>query len=498
MFDSLSDRLGGVFDRLRGRGALTEADVRTAMREVRVALLEADVALPVARSFVDKVTEQAVGQNVLRSVTPGQQVVKIVNDALVEMLGADESELELSVTPPAVVMMVGLQGSGKTTTTAKIAKRLVSRERKKVLMASLDVNRPNAQEQLATLGTQIEVATLPIVPGQQPVDIARRALQAAKLQGYDVLMLDTAGRLHVDQALMDEMRAVAEIATPQEILLVVDALTGQDAVNVAQNFSDQVPLTGVVLTRMDGDARGGAALSMRAVTGKPIKFAGVGEKLDALEAFHPSRVAGRILGMGDVVSLVERAAESIQQEDAERMTARLAKGQFDMNDLRGQLAQMRRMGGLGALAGMMPGMKKAQGALATAGGDKMLIHMDAMIGSMTVKERAKPELINAKRKIRIAKGSGTTVQEINKLLKMHQEMSTAMKKIKKMGGLKGMMAMLGKGGMGGLGNALGGAGLGDMMDKAGGGLPKGLPGLGGGQDGMPKLPPGFENLLKKK
>ena len=502
MFDSLSDRLGGVFDRLRGRGALTEADVRTAMREVRVALLEADVALPVARQFVDKVTEEAVGQNVLRSVTPGQQVVKIVNDALVEMLGADASELELAVTPPAVVMMVGLQGSGKTTTTAKIAKRLSSggagRDRKKVLMASLDVNRPAAQEQLATLGTQIEVATLPIVPGQQPVDIARRALQAAKLQGYDVLMLDTAGRLHVDQALMDEMKAVAEIAMPQEILLVVDSLTGQDAVNVAQNFSDQVPLTGVVLTRMDGDARGGAALSMRAVTGKPIKFAGTGEKMDALEAFHPSRVAGRILGMGDVVSLVERAAESIQQEDAERMTARLAKGQFDMNDLRGQLAQMRRMGGLGALAGMMPGMKKAQGALAQAGGDKVLIHMDAMIGSMTVKERAKPELINAKRKIRIAKGSGTTVQEVNKLLKMHQEMSTAMKKIKKMGGLKGMMAMLGKGGMGGLGNALGGQGLGDMMEKAGGGLPKGLPGLGGGQDGMPKLPPGFENLLKKK
>ncbi|MFN3434200.1 MAG: signal recognition particle protein [Sphingomonas sp.] len=502
MFDSLSDRLGGVFDRLRGRGALTEADVRTAMREVRVALLEADVALPVARQFVDKVTEEAVGQNVLRSVTPGQQVVKIVNDALVEMLGADASELELAVTPPAVVMMVGLQGSGKTTTTAKIAKRLSSggagRDRKKVLMASLDVNRPAAQEQLATLGTQIEVATLPIVAGQQPVDIARRALQAAKLQGYDVLMLDTAGRLHVDQALMDEMKAVAEIATPQEILLVVDSLTGQDAVNVAQNFSDQVPLTGVVLTRMDGDARGGAALSMRAVTGKPIKFAGTGEKMDALEAFHPSRVAGRILGMGDVVSLVERAAESIQQEDAERMTARLAKGQFDMNDLRGQLAQMRRMGGLGALAGMMPGMKKAQGALAQAGGDKVLIHMDAMIGSMTVKERAKPELINAKRKIRIAKGSGTTVQEVNKLLKMHQEMSTAMKKIKKMGGLKGMMAMLGKGGMGGLGNALGGQGLGDMMEKAGGGLPKGLPGLGGGQDGMPKLPPGFENLLKKK
>jgi signal recognition particle subunit SRP54 len=341
MFESLSDRLGGVFDRLRGRGALTEADVRQAMREVRIALLEADVALPVARQFVDKATEAAIGQNVLRSVTPGQQVVKIVNDALVEMLGGDDAEaaeLKLDVAP---------------TTTAKIARRLskgsiTGRATKKVLMASLDVNRPNAQEQLATLGTQVEVATLPIVAGQQPVDIARRALQAAKLQGFDVLMLDTAGRLHVDQALMDEMKAVAEVTTPNEILLVVDSLTGQDAVNVAQNFSDQVPLTGVVLTRMDGDARGGAALSMRAVTGKPIKFAGVGEKMDALEALQPSRVAGRILGMGDVVSLVERAAEAIQQEDAERMTARLAKGQFDMNDLRAQLSQMQRMGGLGA------------------------------------------------------------------------------------------------------------------------------------------------------
>ena len=502
MFESLSDRLGGVFDRLRGRGALTEADVRQAMREVRIALLEADVALPVARQFVDAATEKAIGQNVLRSVTPGQQVVKIVNDALVEMLGADESELNLAVTPPAVVMMVGLQGSGKTTTTAKIARRLKAgqidgqgnRAAKKVLMASLDVNRPAAQEQLATLGMQVEVATLPIVAGQQPVDIARRAMQAAKLQGYDVLMLDTAGRLHVDQALMDEMRAVSDIARPQEILLVVDALTGQDAVNVAQNFSDQVPLTGVVLTRMDGDARGGAALSMRAVTGKPIKFAGTGEKLDALEAFHPSRVAGRILGMGDVVSLVERAAESIQQEDAERMAERLSKGKFDMNDLRGQLAQMRRMGGLGALAGMIPGMKKAQSAMASGAVDeKILLRMDAMITSMTLKERAKPEVINAKRKIRIAKGSGTTVQDINKLLKMHLEMQTAMKKIKKMGGLKGMMAMLGKGGpgggMGGLGNALGGAELGDAMGKMGGQLP-GLPGPGG-------LPPGFGGFGKK-
>ncbi len=499
MFESLSDRLGGVFDRLRGRGALTEADVRAAMREVRVALLEADVALSVARSFVDKVTEAAVGQQVLRSITPGQQVVKIVNDALVEMLGAESAGLEIDVTPPAVIMLVGLQGSGKTTTTAKLAKLLSGRERKKVLMASLDVNRPNAQEQLAVLGTQAEVATLPIVAGQQPVDIARRAMNAAKLQGYDVLMLDTAGRLHVDQALMDEMKAVADIATPQEILLVVDSLTGQDAVNVASRFSEQVPLTGVILTRMDGDARGGAALSMRAVTGKPIKFAGMGEKLDAIEAFHPGRVAGRILGMGDVVSLVEKAAQSIEVGDAERMAAKMAKGQFDLNDLRAQLAQMRRMGGLGALASMIPGMKKAQAAMASgAVDDRVLIRMDAMIGSMTLKERAKPELINAKRKIRVAKGSGTTVQDVNKLLKMHQEMATAMKRIRKMGGMKGMLSMLGKGGagggMGGLGNALGGQQLGDMMGKMD--APGGLPGLGGA--GMPKLPPGFENFVKKK
>jgi len=493
MFDSLSDRLGGVFDRLRGRGALTETDVRSAMREVRVALLEADVALPVAREFTEKVTEQAVGQNVLRSVTPGQMVVKIVADALAEMLGSDASELMLDVTPPAVIMMVGLQGSGKTTTTAKIAKRL-TRDRKKVMMASLDVNRPAAQEQLATLGIQAEVATLPIVAGQQPVDIARRALQSAKLQGYDVLILDTAGRLHVDQALMDEMKAVADVAKPAEIMLVVDSLTGQDAVNVAQSFSEQVPLTGVVLTRMDGDARGGAALSMRAVTGKPIKFAGTGEKLDAIETFHPQRVAGRILGMGDVVSLVERAAETIQQEDAEKMAAKLAKGQFDMNDLRAQLQQMRRMGGLGALAGMLPGMKKAQAAMNAANmDDKILVRMEAMIGSMTPKERAKPELLNAKRKIRVAKGSGTTVQDLNKLLKMHQEMSTAMKRIRKMGGLKGMMAMLGKGGMGGLGNAIGGPDMGAAMDKMGGGLP-GLP----SGPGAPQLPPGFENFMKKK
>ena len=458
MFDTLSERLGSVFDRLKGRGALTEADVRAAMREVRVALLEADVALPVVRSFVDSITDKAVGHNVLRSITPGQQVVKIVNDALTEMLGAEASDLELDVTPPAIIMMVGLQGSGKTTTSAKIAKRLTEKDRKKVLMASLDVNRPAAQEQLAVLGAQTGVATLPIVAGQQPVDIARRALMAAKLQGYDVLILDTAGRLHVDQALMDEMRAVSQVSAPTETLLVVDSLTGQDAVNVAKSFTDQVPLTGVVLTRMDGDARGGAALSMRAVTGKPIKFVGTGEKLDGLELFHPSRVAGRILGMGDVVSLVERAAQTIEVEDAEKLAAKMSKGQFDLNDLRMQLKQMQNMGGLGALAGMIPGMKKAQTAMASApGSDKMLVHMDAIIGSMTLKERAKPELMQAKRKIRVAKGAGVTVQDVNKLLKMHQEMAGAMKKLKKMGGMKALMGMMG--GKGGLEGMLGGGGM---------------------------------------
>ncbi len=499
MFDSLSDRLGGVFDRLRGRGALREEDVRAAMREVRIALLEADVALPVVRRFIDSVTEAATGQQVLRSVTPGQQVVKIVNDALVEMLGSEAAELDLAATPPVVIMMVGLQGSGKTTTTAKIAKLLKETKGKKVLMASLDVNRPAAQEQLAVLGEQAGVATLPIVPGQLPVDIARRAVNAAKLQAVDVLMLDTAGRLHVDQALMDEMKAVAEVSTPRETLLVVDSLTGQDAVNVAQNFAGEVDLTGVVLTRMDGDARGGAALSMRAVTGKPIKFAATGEKLDAIEPFHPERVAGRILGMGDIVSIVEKAAATVKADEAERLAQRMAKGQFDMNDLRTQLQQMQRMGGLGVLAGMMPGMKKAKQAMANSGmDDRVLLHMDAIIGSMTPKERERPELLNAKRKIRVAKGSGTQVQDINKLIKMHQEMAKAMKQIRKMGGLKGLAAMFGAGGgMGGPGGGgdagPGGGGLpGGGMGAGLGGMP-GLPGLGGGN-----MPANLGDLLRKK
>ncbi|MGI4876460.1 MAG: signal recognition particle protein [Janthinobacterium lividum] len=469
MFDSLSDRLAGVFDKLRGRGALTELDVRAAMREVRIALLEADVALPVVKDFIDSVTARAIGAEVTRSVTPGQQVVKIVHDALVEMLGSDAAPLNLGVTPPAVIMVVGLQGSGKTTTTAKIAKRLTEKSGKKVLMASLDVQRPAAQEQLRVLGEQTNVATLPIVAGQQPVEIARRARTTAKLQGFDVLLLDTAGRLHVDAALMAEMKAVAEAGTPDEILLVVDSLTGQDAVNVATSFSSEVALTGIILTRMDGDARGGAALSMRAVTGKPIKFAGTGEKLDALEEFVPDRVAGRILGMGDVVGLVERAAESFEAASAEKLAAKMAKGQFDMDDLRMQLVQMKKMGGIGALAGMLPGMAKAKAAMASGAVDeKVLGRMEAMICSMTPKERSKPDLINGKRKIRIAKGAGTTVQDVNKLMKMHQEMEGMMKRLRKMGGMKGMAAMLGK--MGGGGGA---AGLAGML---GGGGQGGLPG----------------------
>ncbi|AAV89699.1 signal recognition particle protein [Zymomonas mobilis subsp. mobilis ZM4 = ATCC 31821] len=474
MFGSLSERLSGVFDRLRGRGALTEDDVRQAMREVRIALLEADVALPVVRDFVSKITEKAIGHNVLKSVTPGQQVVKIVYDALVEMLGSDTSDLNLAVNPPAVILMVGLQGSGKTTTSAKLGKKLKEKDHKKVLMASLDVHRPAAQEQLATLGQQADVPTLPIIAGQQPVEIAQRALTSARLQGYDVVILDTAGRLHIDQLLMDEMKAVADSSQPAETLLVVDALAGQDAVNIARSFSEQVDLTGVILTRMDGDARGGAALSMRAVTGKPIKFVGTSEKLDGLSPFHPDRVANRILGMGDIISLVEKASETIEKEDAEALAAKMAKGRFDFNDLKKQFSQMRRMGGMGALASMLPGVKQIKNAMANGQvDDRILVKMEAMIDSMTPKERIRPELINAKRKIRIAKGSGTTVQEINRLLKMHQEMSSAMKRLKKLGGIKGLMKMLGGG--------------------ADGGMPPMMPPGGG----MPGLPPGFGGFGRK-
>lgn len=435
MFDSLSDKLGGIFDKLKRRGALSEFHVDEAMREVRLALLEADVALPVVKDFIKKVKEAAVGQQVVKSVTPGQMVVKIVNDQLVEMLGGDAKTIDLAAPAPVPMLMVGLQGSGKTTTTAKIAKRLKEKEKKKVLMASLDVQRPAAMEQLEILGRQIDVPTLPIIPGQMPVDIAKRALTAARLQGFDVVMLDTAGRLHVDQALMAEVAAVRNAVNPHETLLVVDALTGQDAVNVAEKFGDQIGVTGVVLTRMDGDGRGGAALSMRAVTGKPIKLVGVGEKIDDLEEFHPERVASRILGMGDVVSLVEKAAETIEAEEAERMMKRMKKGMFDFDDLRSQLRQMKKIGGMGSILGMLPGLGKMQKQMAAANiDDSILGRQEAIINSMTPKERTNPRLMNASRKKRIAAGAGVSVQEVNKLMKMQKQMATMMKKLGKKGG----------------------------------------------------------------
>jgi signal recognition particle subunit SRP54 len=498
MFETLSERLSGALEKLTGKGALTEGDVATALREVRVALLEADVSLTVAQSFIREVQEKATGQSVLKSVSPGQQVVKIVHDELVQVLAGDDPEpgkLKID-TPPATILMVGLQGSGKTTTTGKLAKRLAERDGKRVLMASLDTNRPAAMEQLAVLGVQIGADTLPIVKGQGAVDIAKRAKQQALLGGYDVVMLDTAGRMHVDDALMTEVMAVRDAASPNETLLVVDGLTGQDAVNVAEQFDGRVGITGVVLTRMDGDGRGGAALSMRAVTGKPIKFVGLGEKLDALEEFHPERVAGRILGMGDIVSLVEKAQENIEQAEAERMMKRFQKGRFDMNDLKGQLEQMMKLGGMQGIMGMLPGMGKMSKQLDEAGlDDKVLKRQIAIIQSMTKTERKKPDLMQASRKKRVAAGAGLDVSDVNKLLKMHRQMADMMKKMGKMG-KKGMMRgalsqMMGKGGM--APGMMGGPGPG----AAPGGLPPGFPGMGGATGGL-QLPPGLSGLGKKK
>src|SRR5690348_15927470 len=458
MFESLSNRLNGVFDRLRRRGALGEADVEAALREIRVALLEADVALPVVKSFVDGVKVKAVGQDVIRSVTPAQMVVKIVHDHLVATLAGDDAEmsgeagLNLNAPAPVVVMMVGLQGSGKTTTTAKLARHLKERQRKKVMMASLDVQRPAAQEQLAVLGRQVSVDTLPFIAGERPVAIAKRAREAARLQGYDVLMLDTAGRLHIDEALMAEAAAVRDATHPTETLLVADALTGQDAVNVAKSFAERIGITGIVLTRVDGDARGGAALSMRAVTGKPIKFVGTGEKLDAIEAFHADRIAGRILGMGDVVGLVEKAAENIDREEAEKLAKKLQKGGFDLDDMASQLEQLRKMGGMGGVMGMLPGIGKIKKQLEEANIDEKIIkRQEAILSSMTLKERRNPKLIDGSRRRRIAAGSGTTVPEINRLLKQYQDMADMMKRMNKLGkkGLArhGMQALLPRGGM---------------------------------------------------
>jgi signal recognition particle subunit SRP54 len=451
LFESLSERLGEVFDRLKRRGALSEEDVAAALREVRVALLEADVALPVVRDFIAKVQEQAVGQEVVRSITPGQMVVKIVHDTLIETLGSEAVEIDLNAPAPVAILVVGLQGSGKTTTTAKIGHYLADKQQKKVLMASLDVRRPAAQEQLRVLGDQVLVSTLDVRPGEVPVMIAKRAMDQARREGYEVVLLDTAGRLTIDDGLMSEATAIRDAAKPHEILLVADAMTGQDAVNTAHAFHEKVGITGIVLTRMDGDARGGAALSMRAVTGQPIKLVGVGEKMDELEPFHPERIAGRILDMGDVVTLVERANELVEDEEAEKIARKLAKGEFDLNDLLDQLRQLKKMGGLGGVMSMLPGVGKLKKQMADHNLDDSLIkRQEAIILSMTKKERLKPALVKASRKKRIAAGSGTSVQEINKLLKQYQQMQTMMKRMKKMGGKMPM----GGGGMPGMGGSM--------------------------------------------
>ena len=455
MFENLSSRLGNVFEKLKRRGSLSEQDVEEAMRDIRVALLEADVALPVVKDFIAGIKERAVGQEVLKSVTPGQMVVKIVNDRLVELLGGEAVDLNLAGSPPQVLLMVGLQGSGKTTTSAKIAHRLKTKERKKILLASLDVQRPAAQQQLQVLADQTGVAGLPIMLGQQPVDIAVRAKETAEREGIDVVILDTAGRLHVDDSLMVELESVRDKVNPHETLLVADSLTGQDAVHLAKSFHERIGISGIVLTRMDGDARGGAALSMRAVTGQPIKLVGMGEKIDELEAFHPERVASRILGMGDVVSLVEKVAETVDQDEAEALAARMQKGKFDLDDLATQLRQMTKMGGMNSILGMLPGIGKMQKEMAKAKiDDKMIGRQLAILSSMTPKERKNPQILHASRKKRIAAGSGTQVQDVNKLMKQYQQMQTMMKRMKKAGGMKNLMGRMP--GMGGGGMPPGG------------------------------------------
>jgi signal recognition particle subunit SRP54 len=491
MFDTLSERIGGILDRLTRRGVLSEADVDAALREVRRALLEADVALDVARAFIDKVKANSVGVEVIKSVTPGQMVVKLVHDQLVDTLGATADTIDLNAPAPVPIMMVGLQGSGKTTTTAKLAKRLSELARRKVLMASLDVRRPAAMEQLAVLGRQVNVDTLPIVEGQQPPQIAQRALQAGRLGGYDVVLLDTAGRTTLDDAMMAEAAEVRRAAAPHEVLLVADALTGQDAVNLARAFDQRVGLTGIVLTRVDGDGRGGAALSMRAVTGKPIKLIGTGERMDALEDFHPARIADRILGMGDIVSLVEKAAATIDAERAARVAERMRKGAFDLADLREQLSQMQQMGGLGGLMGMLPGVAKMKNQLAAANLDERALKRQmAIIDSMTPKERRNPDLLKASRKRRIAAGSGTRVEDINRLLKMHRGMADMMKAMggAKRGAMAGIANMLGLGG--GMGSMPSPEQMQELAKRMPGGLPPNMPNV----PGMPTLPPTMPKL----
>ena len=516
MFDSLQQRLSGILDKLKGRGALSESDVNEALREVRRALLEADVALDVVRPFIDKVRVRAVGQEVVKSITPGQMVIKIVNDVLVEMLGSTADPIDLNATPPMAILMVGLQGSGKTTTTAKIAKRLSDRFKKKVLLASLDTRRPAAMEQLQILAKQVKVDFLPIVLGQSAIQIAKRAQEAARLGGFDVLILDTAGRTTVDMELMAEVTEVKAATNPHEVLLVADALTGQDAVKTATAFNDQVGITGIVLTRVDGDGRGGAALSMRHVTGKPIKLMGVGEKVDALEDFHPERIANRILGMGDIVGLVERAVENIDQEKAMALAQKMRTGKMDLGDMKAQLQQMIQMGGLGGVMGMLPGVGKMKDQMASAGmDDRMLKRQIAVIDSMTPWERAHPDELKHSRKKRIAAGSGTSAEDINKVLKMHRGMAEMMKMMgqnKRGGPMQGLKNMFGLGGgmpqptaeqIAEMQKQMGGkmpGGLGEMPKGLGGpssmgGGPSLLPGLGGSKS---PFPPNFNPFGGKK
>ena len=483
MFEALTERLGGVFDKLTGRGALSEADVDAALREVRVALLEADVALPVVKDFIAKVRLEAVGENVIKAVKPGQQVIKIVYDALVETLGGDGAPegLRINGEPPNVIMMAGLQGSGKTTTTAKIALRLSKTDKKRVLMASLDTRRPAAMEQLVTLGKNIGVDVLPIVAGQSPQDIAKRALSTARQSGHDVLILDTAGRTTIDEELMTEAASIAGIAKPNEVLLVADSLTGQDAVETAKRFHERLPLTGLVLTRADGDGRGGAALSMRSVTGLPIKFLGAGERAEALEVFDARRIAGRILGQGDIVGLVEKAVETADREENEKLAKKLAKGKFDFDDMEKQLAQIIQIGGLKGVMGMLPGVQKMKNQIADSALDDKQVHRQiAIIRSMTKAERAKPDLLNGKRRARIAKGAGVEVSEVNRLLKMHRnmaDMAKAMGKGKMPFGMPGMPG--------------GGMPSPEALKQLGSGKP--LPGLNP-QSGLPGLPGGLPGL----
>ncbi|MBG5891867.1 signal recognition particle protein [Providencia rettgeri] len=446
MFDNLTDRLSRTLRNISGRGRLTDENIKETLREVRMALLEADVALPVVREFIQKVKENAVGQDVNKSLTPGQEFIKIVQNELTRAMGDENHQLNLSAQPPAVVLMAGLQGAGKTTSVAKLGKLLKEKQKKKVLVVSADVYRPAAIKQLETLAESVGIDFFPSEVQEKPAVIVQKALKHAQLQFYDVLLVDTAGRLHVDEAMMEEIQEVHRIIKPVETLFVVDAMTGQDAANTAKAFNEALPLTGVVLTKVDGDARGGAALSIRAITGKPIKFLGVGEKTDALEPFHPERVASRILGMGDVISLIEEIEHKVDRDEAEKLAKKFKTGDgFDLNDFLSQLKQMRNMGGMASMMSKMPGMSQLPDAVKSQMDDKITVRMEAMINSMTRKEREKPEIIKGSRKRRIAAGSGTTVQEVNRLLKQFDDMQRMMKKMKKGGlakmmrGMKGMM-----------------------------------------------------------